>query len=794
MRTISRYLGRKITGAFICSLSRVLAISLTVLGASLGPAFAQAQNAYVIHNLVSDLPGLADVTDTNLVNPWGIAFSSTSPFWISNNHSGLSTLYNTAGTPSALIVNIPPPNGGTPPGAPTGIIFNSTTSFTVASNAPARFIFSTEDGTIVGWSSSTNAILKADNSQAGSVYKGLAIAKSGNNTYLYATDFHNGRIDVFDTNYAAVTLTGNFSDPTIPAGFAPFGIEAVNGQLFVTYAKQDADAHDDVAGPGNGYVNVFGTDGQLVKRFASQGVLNSPWGMALAPAGFGPFAGALLIGNFGDGRVNAFDPNNNNSLLGTLTDAGTGVPLSVQGLWAIKFGNGGSGGEAHTLYFTAGIPGPGAVEDHGLFGSISAVFPAFTAVQDNGVAATLNWAGGQGPFLLQKRTTLSDTNWFDVLTTSSRSMMVGKDGPENFWRVSSQTEKTVLPFTVFLNGDSEVPSIATTASGIGTISIDGSNFNYNISFSGLSSPAIAAHLHGTADATTNAGVLFPLSGATGTSGTLSGTQVLTPDQLADIINGVTYVNIHTTLNQGGEVRGQVVPLHIPVTLNGASEVPAVTTSASGSASLTLVGNHLFYTLNFSGLVGNAIAAHIHGPAPVGSNAPVIVPFNTPPSAKSGSVSGTATLTPNQMAYLLSGQTYVNVHSTTNTGGEIRGQIAPAQFAVSMNAAAEVPSTASPGTGSGTLSVSNSVLFYNITFTNLLSSATGAHIHGPADTAHNNAVLIPFSPPAASSGTISGSASLSSQNLLYLVTGQTYANIHTTNYIGGEIRGQVLPNN
>src|SRR5262249_28727693 len=183
----------------------------------------------------------------------------------------------------------------------------------------------------------------------------------------------------------------------------------------------------------NGYVNVFGADGQLIKRFASQGVLNSPWGVALAPAGFGPFAGALLIGNFGDGRINAFDPNNNNALLGTLTDVSTGDPLSVQGLWAIKFGNGGSGGEAHTLYFTAGIPGPDALEDHGLFGSISAVFPAFTAVQNNGVAATLNWGGGQGPFLLQKKTNLSDTNWFDVLTTSSRSMMVGKDGAENFW-------------------------------------------------------------------------------------------------------------------------------------------------------------------------------------------------------------------------------------------------------------------------------------------------------------------------------------------------------------------------
>ena len=765
-------------------------LSLVCLAAWLGTA--SGQNAYLQHNLVSDLPGVADVTDANLVNPWGIAFSATGPFWISDNHAGVSTLYNGSGTPSALIVNIPPPAGGTPPAAPTGIIFNGTSGFTVASNAPARFIFATEDGTIVGWNSGTNGVLKVDNSTNGTVYKGLAIGKVGTNSYIYATDFHNGKIDAFDNKYAAASLPGTFSDPNIPAGFAPFGIEPVNGQLLVTYAKQDADAHDDVSGPGNGFVNVFDTSGQLIKRLISNGVLNSPWGTALAPVGFGPFSGALLIGNFGDGTINAFDPITG-AFWGSLTNTATGGQLSVDGLWALKFGNGGSGGESHTLYFTAGIPGGGAVEDHGLLGSIAAVFPKFTLCLDKGLAASVNWGGGQGSFLLQKKSSLEDTNWFDVLTTSSHSVLVAKDGESDFFQVASQSGQTVLPFTVYLSGASEVPNIQTAGTGIGTISVEGSNFTYHISFSGLSSPAIAAHLHGAADANNNAGVQFPLSGASGTSGTLSGTQVLTPDQLADIVNGMSYINIHTTVNQGGEIRGQVVPLHIPVTLNGASEVPPVTTPATGSASLTLIGNQLLYTVSYSGLLGPAIASHIHGPGVPGSNAPVLVPFNTP-SGTSGSISGTVTLTTNELAYLLAGQTYINVHSTTNGGGEIRGQINPMQFAVTMNGASEVPSTPSLGTATGSMSISNSVLFYAINFTNLLSPAIAAHIHGPADVTHNTGVLIPFTAPAATSGTISGTATLSSQDLLYLVTGQTYANIHTTNYAGGEIRGQILPNN
>src|SRR3989442_7121809 len=296
---------------------------------------ARAQSAYAQHNLASDVPGLADHTDPNLLNPWGIAFSATSPFWISDNHTGLSTLYNGSGTPQALVVTVPPPAGGTPPGAATGIVFNNATNFIVASNTAARFIFATEDGTISAWTSGANAVLKVDNSATSAIYKGLALGKARGSNYLYAADFHNGKVDVFDGNFGPVTLARAFTDPGIPAGFSPFGIETIGSNVFVTYAKQDADAHDDIPGPGNGYVDIYDPSGSLIKRFASNGTLDSPWAMTIAPAGFGRFTGHLLIGNFGDGTINAFDPVSG-AFVGALTDT-NGVPIAIEGLWGLKF-------------------------------------------------------------------------------------------------------------------------------------------------------------------------------------------------------------------------------------------------------------------------------------------------------------------------------------------------------------------------------------------------------------------------------------------------------------------------
>jgi uncharacterized protein (TIGR03118 family) len=245
---------------------------------------------------------------------------------------------------------------------------------------PARFIFSTEDGTISGWASGTNSVLKADNSSADAIYKGLAIGGrdqaggyavspsptgSASGNLLFATDFHNGRIDVFNASFDLVNLPGSFADPTLPAGFAPFNVQNFGGQLYVTFAKQDADKHDDTPGVGSGFVDVFDMNGNLVKRLISQGKLNSPWGMALAPANFGDFSGDLLVGNFGDGAINAFDPATG-AFVGALT-ADNGSPLVIPGLWALAFGHG-SAGDATTLFFTAG---PGG-EQHGLFGTLTA--------------------------------------------------------------------------------------------------------------------------------------------------------------------------------------------------------------------------------------------------------------------------------------------------------------------------------------------------------------------------------------------------------------------------------------
>jgi uncharacterized protein (TIGR03118 family) len=355
------------------AISRLLAVG-TLLGAT---SLGLAQNAYLQHNLVSDLPGVADNLDTNLVNPWGIAISATSPFWIADNGTGLSTLCNSTGAIQSRIVIIPPPAGGTPPAAPSGIVFNGTTNFIVVSNAAAKFIFSTEDGTISGWASGNDAVLKVDNSSSNAVYKGLALASANGSNYLYATDFHNGRVDVFDGSFNPVAWPGAFADTNIPAGFAPFGIQIIGTNLFISYAKQDAEAHDDVAGTGNGFVDSYDTSGHLIKRLISNGALNSPWGMTLAPASFGLFGGQLLVGNFGDGTINAFDPASGTQV-GTIKDT-NGAPFAVEGLWGLTFGNGGSGGATNLLYFTAGIAGGGQVEDHGLFASLAWVAPKHTA-------------------------------------------------------------------------------------------------------------------------------------------------------------------------------------------------------------------------------------------------------------------------------------------------------------------------------------------------------------------------------------------------------------------------------
>jgi uncharacterized protein (TIGR03118 family) len=338
---------------------------LFAAGLSIGVPSAASAQFYEQHNLVSDGAVPADhAADTDLVNPWGLAATGTSPWWVSDNGTNKSTLYNgNTGVKAGLVVNVP--------GHPTGIVFNPGTGFAVPGHNKSLFIFATEDGTIAGWPGSGTAVFEFPNVPGGAVYKGLAFAHTATADYIYAANFHAGTVDVFDSTFTAVM--GGFRDPSIPVGFAPFGIQNLGNTIYVTYAMQDADAHDDVRGEGNGYINAFDISGHLLRRVASKGELNSPWGLALAPAGFGKFSGDLLVGNFGDGRIHAFDPRPAEGQFPAvgLLHSTAGRPIEIDGLWALAFGNGGSAGPATTLFFTAGP----LDEEHGLFGSLVVAGP-----------------------------------------------------------------------------------------------------------------------------------------------------------------------------------------------------------------------------------------------------------------------------------------------------------------------------------------------------------------------------------------------------------------------------------
>lgn len=332
------------------------------------PAAPTPKMFYVVKNLTSD--GMTTPhTDANLVNGWGLAAAPGSPWWVANNGTDTSTLYLATGAPLGfLVVSVP--------GGPTGIVFNGGTHFVMTKgrkSAPAAFMFATEEGKIWGWSAtvpgpiiSKDAMVVVDSSVGGAVYKGLAIATGPGGDFIYAADFHNGRVDVFDGEFNLVTAVSAFTDPNLPEGYAPFGIQNVGGHIFVAYARQDANAHDEIAGAGFGFVDEFDAAGAFVARVASRGSLNAPWGIAMAPAtGFGPFSGDLLIGNFGDGSVNVYGPGPTYTPMGPLKDR-AGMPIVIDGLWGIAFGTGGAAGPKNVLYFAAGPED----EAHGLFGSI----------------------------------------------------------------------------------------------------------------------------------------------------------------------------------------------------------------------------------------------------------------------------------------------------------------------------------------------------------------------------------------------------------------------------------------
>ena len=333
--------------------------------------FAVTLPTFVQTNLVSDLPGVAAHVDPNLVDSWGVVETKAGTVWVSNNVTGTSTVYDSSGNPipgatgSPLVVTIPGPDG-TGTGALSGVALNTGRNFVVSSSSgsgPAEFLYATEDGTIAGWGTglnSTQGVLAINNSAAGAVYKGLTLAGSGKGQELFAANFGQGRIDVFNSSFAPLSLrAGAFSDASIPAGFAPFNVQNLNGKLYVTYAQQDALHLNDVPGAGLGFIDVFSTRGTLLKRFAAGGVLNAPWG--ITPIMGGHFAGDILVGNFGDGAINLFNPRGQS--LGAVQGA-NGQPLSIPGLWDLTYG---AGKDRNTLFFTAGPNG----ETDGIFGTLA---------------------------------------------------------------------------------------------------------------------------------------------------------------------------------------------------------------------------------------------------------------------------------------------------------------------------------------------------------------------------------------------------------------------------------------
>ncbi len=344
--------------------------SLVSVGAG-GTAHADGIGRFNRHDLVSDVAGRADLTDPNLVNAWGMAQGPTSPVWVADNHTNLATLYTGDGVtapPAIVPLVVSVPGDGV-----TGQVFNGTTGFVVNDGAghsgAALFLFDSESGDITGWSPAVPPPPPSTNAQPaahvdGAIFKGLAMATRNGKDYLYAADFHRARIRVFDSSFKQLDLDRAFVDPQLPDGYAPFNVAAIDGDLYVAYARQDKDRVDEVAGAGKGFVDVYNPAGHLLRRLVSRGKLDAPWGMAIAPEGFGDLGGALLVGNFGDGRINAYNAETGR-FLGTLRNP-SGDPIEIDGLWALMFGNG-TTADHNTLLFSAG---PDA-EAHGLFGAIT---------------------------------------------------------------------------------------------------------------------------------------------------------------------------------------------------------------------------------------------------------------------------------------------------------------------------------------------------------------------------------------------------------------------------------------
>jgi uncharacterized protein (TIGR03118 family) len=433
---------------------RRLYLPVLLFGSAIGSL--SAASTYYVHNLVSDMSGLADHVDSNLVNPWGTAFSAGSPFWIANNGTGTSTLYNGEGVAIPLVVNIPSPAGTTVTGKVTGVMFNGNQSAFMISGQTPPFLFCTEDGTIAGWSSAvdkTNAKILINNSTTGAQYKGCALGGTAAAPLLYAADFANNKIDVWDANLQPVQGM-QFTNPMVPTGFAPFNIQNLGGTLYVAYAPQPTNAPS-MGGGGayvsyptggtttGGYVASFTMSGTLMVNMSGQSSFNYPWGMAIAPATFGDFANALLVGNFGNGNINAFNPTTG-AMMGTLNKVDSS-PVAIDGLWSLNFGNG-KDADSATLYFTAGILG----QVHGLLGSIQGA-PAFSAAQvlngasfDNTIAPNSFVTIKGGALAATTRTWGSSDFVNNTLPTALDGVSVSINGEAAYVNYISPTQINIL--------------------------------------------------------------------------------------------------------------------------------------------------------------------------------------------------------------------------------------------------------------------------------------------------------------------------------------------------------------
>jgi len=565
-----------------------------VLVMAAAPALMQSatQNAYVQHNLVSDISGMADVTDPNLVNPWGISESASSPFWVTDHDKGVTTVYNGSGTISTTVVTIPPASGHTSPAPATGQVPGNGTSWVLPApnGKAASFIFVTEDGTVSAWNGSagTAAVKVVDNSASGAVYKGVTTNPTGTAPLLYAANFSSGNIDVFDASFQPTSVSGGFSDPNLPSGFAPFNIWNLGGKLYVMYAKQAPGKQVDAPAPGNGFVDVFDTSGNLLQRLVSNGALNSPWGVAIAPANWGAFGGDVLVGNFGDGKINAFDPKTG-ALAGTLQDQ-NGNALVNTGLWAILFGNGKSGGDPNTLYLAAGITGT----DGKIHGLLAAIAPPSAVTQIGNGASNVAGSIAPGEIVVLNGFTIGPsplaaatipTTGTAALTAGSTSVTFnGVSAPVLY--ASASATSVVVPYEVSGSATANVvvtyksqPSAAFTAQvaaaapGIFTLGESGSGeivaFNSDGSVNGPSNAAAAGSavlLFATGE-----GAVDPA----GVDGAITGEFLHAP--LAPVL-----------LTIGGKTATVVFAASAPGLIAGVMEVEAIVPSGAGTGAVPVV--------------------------------------------------------------------------------------------------------------------------------------------------------------------------------------------------------------